>query len=103
VRIDHDRVAALDTGEELGPLGQAQRGAAIRRVDVQPQPGVGTDVGDRVQFVNRAGVRRAGAGDRGAHRTAGDPLAQRGSGEPPAFVTGDLHDIEIEQGGRLAH
>jgi hypothetical protein len=63
VRIERDRIGAFDPHEARATaLGQLEE-PSVRGVDVQPQPMPFRDIGDVVQRVDRAGVRRAGAGD----------------------------------------
>ena len=62
VRVDADRVGALDAAQPPGSRLGDRREAAVRRVDVQPDALRGAVVGDRVQRVDGAGAGGAGVG-----------------------------------------
>ena len=63
MRIDRDRIGALDPAEERTQRVRHRRDAAIRAVDVHPQSVLGADVGDLVERIDRAGRDRAGGRD----------------------------------------
>jgi hypothetical protein len=69
VRVEHQRVGALQPGQQRAG-GRPQRGRrAVGAVHVQPQVLLGADVGQRVERVDRARARGAGRGH-DAHRPA---------------------------------
>src|SRR3712207_7241062 len=51
VRIDRERVGALDARQQRAELVREDGGAAIRRVDVEPDPTLGRDVRELGQRV----------------------------------------------------
>ena len=84
VGVDAEAVGALEPAAQLGRRRRAQRRAAVGGVDVQPQPVLGADVGDRVELVDGADVRRAEVGDDGeqavgARLRRASPAARRPS------------------------
>ena len=63
VRVDRDRVGELDASKERFGRRDAGSRQAVGTVDVQPDPPLPADVGERVDRVDGAGERRAGGGD----------------------------------------
>ena len=59
-----------------------QPGAAVGAVHVEPQPALRADVGDAGEVVDRAGVRRAGAGDHREHAVTAVGVERRRSAAP---------------------
>ena len=65
MRVDRDRVGALEAAEERGRARRRGRGRAVGAVDVEPHAVLGADVGERVERIDRARARRAGGADHG--------------------------------------
>ena len=91
VRIERHRVGALDPGQRRPPRGGECGEAPVGRVDVQPEPFGGTDVGQAGQRVDGAGVGRAGAGAQGERDAARVAVGPDGRGhrvrrQAPAVV-----------------
>ncbi len=63
VRIEHDRVGALDPAERAPPGLRQQEKPAVRRVDVQTEALSRGELRQRLEIVDRARVRRARARD----------------------------------------
>ena len=76
VRVEHERVGALDAGEEVR-LREAG-GRAVGAVDVEPQALAVGEVGEVVERVDGAGARRAGGAD-DARTGSGRPRGRGGS------------------------
>ena len=74
VRIERQRVGARQPAQRLVQLVAEIEERAVRAVDVMPQPFGIADVGDRIQGIDRAGVRRPRARDDGEGREAGAPI-----------------------------
>jgi hypothetical protein len=97
VRIDRERVRALEGRHERGESRGQPRRAAVRRVDVEPDAfGLG-EVGEVAERVDRSRVRRAGGADDGegrpARRAVGRDGHRDGLGlEAEAFVGRDPHE-----------
>ena len=97
VRVDDERVGALDAIEERPDARCEQRGAPVGGVDVEPETPVGTRVGHPRQVVDDPGVRRAGARHHREHALSvgierpAEPVA----GQPAALVVRDLQDVDV--------
>ena len=61
VRVEHERVGALDAGEEIRL--DEPGGRAVRAVDVEPQVLAVAQVGEIVERIDGAGAGRAGRAD----------------------------------------
>ena len=100
VRIDDEGVDAFDACELCPRAGDAQRRAAVCRVDVEPQPARRGDGGETGEIVDDAGVRRSrGRRDR-AHRIGfgvrGQGALERRAREPIRVVGLDDERVAIE-------
>ena len=62
------------------PFGVERGEAAVSRVDVQPQPFLGADVGQVIQGVDGAGVGGSGAGAQGERDAPGAAVGADGGG-----------------------
>ena len=71
VRVDRERVDAVETGEEVRARGRRGGGSAVGAVHVQPHAVRCADVGERVERVDGAGARGAGDADHRDRRDAG--------------------------------
>jgi hypothetical protein len=81
VRIERHRVGALKAGQHCFPRGGQRGEAPVGRVDVQPEPFGGTDIGQAGQRIDGAGVGRAGAGAQGEGDPARTPVVPNGRGD----------------------
>ena len=63
VRVEDDRVRALDPREGRRPSAGEEEEPAVGRVDVEPEPLARGEIRERRQVVDRARVRRAGVAD----------------------------------------
>ena len=74
VRVERDRVGAVDAGEEVSRGRRGRRGDPVRAVDVQPDAPRLADVREGVDQVDGAGERRPGGRDHGDGRDARCPV-----------------------------
>ena len=81
VRVDRDRVGALEPAEERRGAGRRGRGSAVRAVDVEPHAVLGADVGNRVEGIDGAGAGGAGDAHDGDRRDAGGAIGLDRAGE----------------------
>ena len=58
VRVEGDRVGAVEAGEEMAGRRRRGSGQPIGAVHVQPDAQLGADVGERTDRIDRAGERR---------------------------------------------
>ena len=65
VRVDRERVAALDAVEQVPRRGGGERGGPVRAVDVEPEPALLGHACDAGEVVDDAEVGAAGGGDHG--------------------------------------
>ena len=98
VRIERHGVGALDAGHGGATALGEQEEAAVGRVDVQPEPLGGGEVGEGAQVVDRAGVHRARGADHQERREAGGAIGgdrgpQRFERQPEALVAGNGADV----------
>ena len=70
MRVDDERVGALDAREALAHARGAQRAEAVGAVDVQPQAALAAHLGDAGEVVDGAEVRGPGRGDDGEDAVA---------------------------------
>ena len=107
--VEGDRVGPLDPVEQRPQLGCEHGRPAVGRVDVQPQPVLGAQVGDRGQRVDGAGGGGAGRRDDHERPHAGPDVVGHGPAQvveahPVAVVGGDgAHGplAQTEHVGRL--
>ena len=71
MRVDRERVDAVEPLEERRRRGRRRGGRAVGAVHVQPDAVLGADVGERIERIDRAGARRARHADHGDRRDAG--------------------------------
>ena len=93
MRIERHRVGAIQAGQHRLSLGGQRGEAAVGRVDVQPQPFGGADIGELGEGIDGAGVGRSGAGAQGegdAARAAVSPDGRdhRARQKTPAISVG---------------
>ena len=78
VRVDAQRVGAVEPGEQRLRRGTVAAAPPVGAVDVEPDTARLADVGDRVERVDRSGQRRAGRRDDGDRDDArGDVFVDR--------------------------
>ena len=65
VRVDRERVDAVEAREQRGARRRGRRGRAVGAVDVQPDAVPGADVGKRAERIDGTGARRARDADHG--------------------------------------
>ena len=84
VRVEHERVGAIEAGQRGASGVGERRGRAVGAVDVQPDAVLGAQVGERRQRVDRAGRGRAGGGrDAERHAPGGAVCVDRPRAAPP--------------------
>ena len=74
VEIEGEAVGALDPHQSWRQIRDEHGEPTERRVGVEPQPLADTEVGDRVEWVDRTGVDGAGTPDHGEWLQAGGPV-----------------------------
>jgi hypothetical protein len=104
VGIEDDRMGPLDPLKDAPAVLGQQEEAAVRRVDMEPAVLAESDVGDGVERIDRAGVRRAGGGEnqpglqaRGA--IGGDRRSQSLGPHAEALVRGDVTHLRLAHAG----
>lgn len=98
VRVPHDRVGAVDAGEEVAHLGQDHRGARHRRVDVHPRAMPGGDLDDLGHGVEGGGAGRAEGRDHGRGPAPGGDIRRHRRLEGIGFHRiGHRIDLDIAQ------
>ena len=110
VRVDPEAVGALDAVELVTGQRAAQRGQAVRAVDVHPQASRRAHVGDPVELVDDTRVRSAAGGHHGEHTVRGvecvvgaDRCLQRGAGHPAVIVGVYRQHIDVHHAGSGAY
>src|SRR5947209_4389102 len=81
VRVERDRIRALDARKTLLSVVAESERAAVCAVDVKPEPFVSAEIGDRAQRVDGSGVRRARGGDDEERREPCTTIGPERSGE----------------------
>jgi len=97
VRVDPDGVGTLPPGEERTQLGADGGAPRVGGVDVEPDAGVGAEVGQHGDGIDRGGRRRP---DR-RHERAGVGEVDAVDPHRMALVPGNRPDLELEQTRRL--
>ena len=98
MRIDDQRVGALDAREAVPDRGRSQRGGSVGAVDVEPETVLGTDLGDACQVVEDAEVRRPRGRHDGEQAVAvgrGKRLSQAEPRQPPVGVRPDAEHVDV--------
>ncbi len=99
VRVERDRIGAIEVGHARGVAGRQSGGTSVRGVDVEPQVLGRGHVGQLADDVDRAGVGRPGhAGDRerdeARRPVGGDGGGDRRAAQPEPIVRRE-HDQRL--------